>query len=360
MSTSTLIIFALALVALGIIYYINTALKKLKEELQAPKEDTTLIEWLKEMKGSVDKNADVIASQLKDQRESLNVQLKNQQDSLQKAQKLMWDRLDNATKVISDVQKNLGGLQEFSKDMKDLSNVLKSPKLRGGLGEQFLYDVLANALPKDLYKTQYKFRTGDVCDAIIKTDKGLIPVDSKFPMENFKLMQTQDSPEEREKAKKTFIRDVKKRIDEVATKYILPAENTTDQAVMYIPSENVYYELLVNTAEIEDYAKAKNVVLASPNTFSYFLKILLVAYQQQELQQHAGVILKALGGLKVEAKKFDSDLGVLDGHLRRATNSMDTVKTNYQKIINKLENIQQVKPAEDSSKLGLEQKNLLE
>jgi len=198
----------------------------------------------------------------------------------------------------------LGGIQEFGTDIKDLSNILKSPKLRGGLGEQFLYEILENFLPKDLFKTQYKFKDGEVCDAVVFTDKGMVPIDSKFPMENFKAMVTAETQIERDKFKKVFVSDVKRRIDEISGKYILPGERQTDQAIMYIPSENVYYELIVNTPEIEDYSKNKNVIMASPNTLSYFLKVLLVAYQQHELQKHTGEILKALAGIKVEAGKF--------------------------------------------------------
>lgn len=310
-------------------------------------QDQVLLEWLKEMKVSVEKNSDVLDKQLKNQRESLVQQLQNQRDSMDKQTKLIWERLENATKVIGDVQQHLGGLQEFGKDMKDLSNILKSPKLRGGLGEQFLYEILANSLPKDLYRTQFKFRDGSVCDAVVLTEKGVIPIDSKFPMENFKAMIEAENPEKRDSHKKVFIRDVKKRIDEISTKYILPDEDTTDQAVMYIPSENVYYELIVNTPQIEEYSKQKNVVMASPNTLSYFLKVVLVAYQKQELDKNAGEILKALAGIRVEAEKFNDDLAVLDGHITRTSKSMDNIKSKFQKLFGKIESIQALESGED-------------
>jgi DNA recombination protein RmuC len=254
--------------------------------------------------------------------------------------KLIWERLDNAKDVIQAVSKQLGGIQEFGQDMKDLSNVLKSPKMRGGLGEQFLYDILANSLPADMYKTQYKFKDGSICDTVVLTDKGIIPIDSKFPLENFKLMQTAENEDLRGRAKKAFIGDVKKRIDEIAGKYILPDQGTTSQAVMYIPSETVYYELIVNTPEIEEYSKVKNVVMASPNTLSYFLKVLLVAYQQHELEKNVNVILKSLAGLKVESEKFYEDLSVLERHISNAYKSMDGVKTRYTKLHNRLDGMQ--------------------
>ena len=336
-SAQTLIVFALLLAGAGvaIVYFVTSQIKSLKVDLTEKESDKVLLEWLKDMRGSVEKSSDTMEKQLKDQR-----------DSMDKQTKMIWERLDNAAKVIGGVQKHLGGLEEFNKDMKDLSNILKSPKLRGGLGEQFLYEILENALPKDLYKTQYKFRDGSIADAVLITEKGMIPVDSKFSMENFKAMITEDSEETRNKYKKEFVKDVKKRIDEISKKYILPEEGTTDQAIMYIPSENIYYELIVNTPSIEEYAQRQNVLLTSPNTFSYFVKIVMVAYQQNELAKHAGEILKALSGIRVEAEKFGGDLDVLDGHITRTTKSMDNVKSKYGKLSGKIEAVQALGKAE--------------
>lgn len=341
MTSQTLLsIFLIAAAAVGVIAYILiNQLKNLKNDLKSD-ESNVLVEWLKDMKTSVERNSDVLEKQLGDQRKTLEQQLKTQRETLNQQTKLIWERLDNASNVIRNVQKQIGGIQEFGSDIKDLSNILKSPKMRGGLGEQFLYEILSNMLPDDLYKTQYKFKDGSVCDAVVMTDKGIIPIDSKFSMENFKAMVTADNQELRDRYKKTFVSDVKKRIDEISKKYIVPEEGTTEQAIMYVPSENVYYELVVNTPEIEDYAKKKNVVMASPNTISYFLKVLLVGFQQQELQKHAGEILKSLSGIRVEAEKFNDDLSVLERHISNSYKSMDNVKIKYMKLFGKIESTQ--------------------
>lgn len=323
------------------IYYLTNQMKKLKTDLKSD-DNNILMEWLKDMKGSVDNNALVLERQLNDQRATLDLQMKSQKAALDQQTKLIWERLDKSQDVIREVQKQLGGIQEFGNDMKDLSNILKSPKLRGGLGEQFLYEILENFLPKELFKTQYKFKDGNICDAAIFTDKGIIPIDSKFPMENFKAMVTEDSQVKRDLYKKEFIKDVKKRIDEISSKYILPEEGTTEQAIMYIPSENVYYELIVNTPQIEEYSKEKNIILTSPNTLAYFLKVIIVAYQQHELQKHAGKILKALAGIKVEANKFNEDLSVLERHITNSYKSVDNVKSKFGKLFGKIENIQTI------------------
>lgn len=331
------VVLIIIVLSVLLMVFLNSKLSKITQELKSS-EDKVLIEWLKEMKTSMENNTEVLDRELKGQRFSLEEQLKNQRTAMNQQTKLIWERLDTASEVIRTVQKQMGGIQEFGTDIKDLSNILKSPKMRGGLGEQFLYEILANSLPADLYKTQYKFKDGSTADAVVKTEKGLIPVDAKFPMENFKAMLTSDTPDLRDKFKKEFIKDVKKRIDEIAGKYILPDEGTTEMAVMYIPSENVYYELIVNTPEIEEYSKNKNVLMASPNSFSYLMKVLLVAYQQHEFAKHADEILKALAGIKIEAEKFDEELGVLDRHISNASKSMDNTRSRFNRLFNRIEN----------------------
>jgi len=328
----TILVFS-ALLIISMIFvavYISNQIKSASGKGETEKMLFDMVKEMKaEMKASVDKGSQTVEEQLRHQR-----------DSMDKQTKMIWERLDNASKVIGGVQKQLGEIGEFSKGMKDLSNVLKSPKLRGGLGEQLLYEILANALPKELYRMQYKFRDGSVCDAAIVTKDVIIPIDAKFSMENFKLMLDAETDEERERVKKEFIRDVKVRIDEIASKYILPEEGTADHAIMYIPSENVFYELIVNTPQIEEYSKKRSVTLASPNTLTYILRSFLLAYRQYELQQHAGEILKALGGIAIEAGRFSGELEVLDGHIGRTVKSMDNVKTKFGKLTGKIESVQ--------------------
>ena len=347
MDYTLLIIIALFFIGslLAMRYLLNSRIKSFRDELKKG-EDDVLTQWLRDMKGSVDKNSEILERQLKDQRDTLDQQMKAQREAISQQTKVIWERMENSAEVIRSVQKQLGGLQEFGNDMKDLSNILKSPKLRGGLGEQFLYEILENFLPKELFKTQYKFKDGNICDAVVFTEKGIIPIDSKFPMENFKAMLTAQNQDERDKFKKTFITDVKKRVDEISSKYILPAEGTTDQAVMYIPSENVYYELIVNTPEIEEYSRSKNIIIESPNTLSYFLKVLLVAFRQHELEKNVGEILKQIDGVIIEAQKFNEDLGVLERHISNSYKSMDTLKSRFGKLSTKLENLQELESPE--------------
>lgn len=349
--TFLLIAFLAAGIISAMAFIFSSQFKKLKESMESD-ESTVLMEWLKDMKASVEKNTDTLERQLKDQQQSLGAELKGQREAMAQQTKVIWERLENASKVIGDVQQHLGGLQEFGKDMKDLSNILKSPKLRGNLGERFLYEILENFLPKNLYKTQYKFKDGAVCDAVIVTDNGFIPVDAKFPMENFEGMLKAESDADRERCNREFLKDVKKRIDEISGKYILPEEGTTDQAIMYIPSESVYYEAVVRTSGVEEYAHRKGVLITSPNTFTSFVNIVMIGYQQNELAEHATEILKALAGIKVEAEKFGEDLSVLERHITNSYKNMDNVTTKYQKLLGKIDGVQALS--------GTEQNPLLE
>ena len=341
-TSKTFILFSLLILGgVGTLAYIlSRQIKNLKADLKG-EEDSVLTQWLKEMKSSMDRNTDTLEKQLQNQRKTLDEQLKGQRDAMGQQTKVLWERLENATNVIGKVQEHLGGINELGKDMKDLNDILKSPKLRGGLGEQFLYEILETSLPHDLYKTQYGFKNGAICDAVIFTDKGIIPVDSKFPMENFKNM-INAKEEEKESYKKAFLRDAKKRIDEIADKYILPEEGTTDQAVMYIPSENVFYELIVHSTKVEEYARRKNVLMTSPNTFSFFVRTILVAYQQHEIEKNAKEILKSLGGIKVEAEKFGRDLDTLSKHILNSYKNMEKVSSSFADLFGRIERVQSI------------------
>lgn len=339
--TQTLIIFGILLAGfIGAIFYmLNTQIRSLKEEVTNKSDDKVLMEWIKDMRSSVE------------------TQLKDQRISMDKRTKVIGDRLDNAAKVIGGVQKNLGSLEEFGKDMKDLSNILKSPKLRGNLGERFLYEILENFLPKKLYEKQYQFRDGTTCDAVIFTDNGTIPVDSKFPMENFQAMLKAETEDKMEDYRKAFINDVRKRIREISSKYILPEEGTTDQAIMYIPSESVYYEAVVRSTEVEKYAQERNVLITSPNTFTSFVNVVMVAYQQSELAEHAQEILKALSGIQREAEKFEEELDVLDGHVDRTNKAMDRIRSMFNTLFRKISDIEALGSAKDKNVSALPSSN---
>jgi len=330
MSLELILILVLA-IAIGYLIFLNHKNTKSAEDPQLK----IMLDWMRDMKGSVEKTSDTMERKLKEQNEAMQYQAK-----------VLWERLDSASKVIGGVQKQLGSIEEFGKDMKDLSNVLKSPKLRGGLGEQFLYDIIGDTLPKDFYTTQYKFKNGAICDAVIFSANGIIPIDSTFSMENYKAMVDSDNDKDRDSFRKEFTKDVKKRIDEIATKYILPDEGTTEQAIMYIPSESIYYEIITNNQSVVEYSNQRKVVLSSPNTITFLLKTILIAYKQTQLNKSATDIMRSLDGLLVEGSKFNEELEVLEGHVVRTSKSMENVKSRYGKLFGKMEKMHELEPSD--------------
>ncbi len=358
MPSYVIVVFTAFFLALAILLVvILLQLAKLKKA-QFEDNQSVLVDWLKDMKGSLDRNTDVLDSKMAEQKSSLSEELRSYRSSIENQTKNISDRLETAAKIVTDVQHNLGVITDFGKDIKDLSGVLKSPKLRGGLGETFLKQILEAYLPKDLFALQYRFKDGTICDAVIFVQEGIIPIDSKFPAENFQRMIMADDIS-RESIRKEFTRDVKKRIDEIASKYIKPSERTISQAIMYIPSEPIYYEIITNSSEVEEYAKQKGVFMVSPNTIVYMLKVLLVAYKSYEIQKNTGAVLKMLLGLKTEAVKFNDDLDLLDKHLGNASSAMEKTKSNFNKLFGRIENIEALGDVDlDQRPINIEPKSI--
>lgn len=230
-------------------------------------------------------------------------------------------RLDSTQTVISQVQKNIGEFAEIGRSMKDLQNFLQSPKLRGNIGEQVLGELLRQHMPPDSFALQHTFKSGEKVDAIVKASFGHIPIDSKFPMENMRAMLKAVDDASRASYKKDFTRDVKKHIQDIAKKYILVHEGTSDYALMYIPFESIYYEI-INDADLYEYAGSKRVLPVSPMSFYAYMKAILMSYEGQKIQTQAKEILVILQGMKKDYEKADESLGVLNKHVTNAYNQM--------------------------------------
>jgi DNA recombination protein RmuC len=266
-----------------------------------------------------------VASELQGVTGEVARQLQDGMRLIQASQTTMGERLDRAAKVVGEVQGSLGKLGEATqrvvevgREIQGLEQVLKSPKVRGGLGETLLEQLLAQMLPAEHYVLQHGFKTGDKVDAAIRIGDRLVPVDAKFPLDDFRRMLAEPEEERRRAQRKSFARGVKLRVDEIAKKYILPDEGTYDFALMYVPAENVYYEIILKDADTEDdaiatYALSRRVVPVSPNS--------LYAYLQ--------VIILGLRGLRIEAnaREIQSDLIRLNGDIARVREHMDKLGT---------------------------------
>jgi len=249
----------------------------------------------------------------------------------------MHERLDKAAQVISMVNKELGSMREIGHQMQSLQDFLKSPKLRGNIGEQILQDLLEQYFSRQHFELQYKFRDGQIVDAILKTKEGIIPIDSKFPLENFRRLIAAKDEEEKNKIAPIFYRDVKKHIDAISKKYILPQEGTVDFAIMYIPSESVYYEIIRSDENIDEYARQKNVYFVSPNSFYYFLRIVMMGMRGQQLQDEAKKIFQLLAAVQKDTERLGEIISIATTHITNAKNAIDKVNNEFAKLSGKID-----------------------
>lgn len=270
--------------------------------------------------------------------------------SLQQSTKTLNERLDNAAKYISEVAKEVGAMNELGQSMRDLQVFLQSPKLRGNIGEQVLKDLIAQSFPKGSFHLQYTFKSGDKVDAAVKTSAGILPIDSKFPLENFRKMTTADSKLERATAKKEFSRDVKKHIEAISKKYILPEEGTLDLAIMYIPSEVVYHEIAANP-ELLEYAKVQRIYPVSPNTLYLVLQSLLLSFEGQKIETKTREIFRVLRAVQKDYAKTSSVMEILGKHINNAYNSFSSAAKSFSLLGQKLESSHQLEPAEKVKRL---------
>ena len=296
--------------------------------------DQSLLEWLKTMQSSIDTTNKAV-------NDALNNSSNHMVRTLQENSKQLNDRLDKAASVIKDVGLEVGKMSEIGRNMQELQDFLKSPKLRGNIGEQVLKDLISQMFPKNSFNLQFQFKTGDIVDAAIKTDAGILPIDSKFPMENFQKMTKAETNMEKENFKKELIKDVKKHIDAISKKYILPSEGTMDFALMYVPSESVSYEL-VNITEIMEYARIARVYIVSPNTLYAHLQTILLSFEGRKIESKSREVFKLLRSLQNDYDKIDENMGVLGKHLNNASSQFTNVTTGFSQLGHKINSVEKL------------------
>jgi DNA recombination protein RmuC len=280
-------------------------------------------------------------------------------DRIEKSQGLMLGSLqkqsETTNKIIAEITRNLTELKDSNKrvvdvadELKTLQNVLQNPKQRGGFGEYYLDTVLGNVLPPRVYQLQYGFKDGEIVDAVIKLDKGrLIPIDSKFSLENYNRLIEEKDKTQREILVKTFKSDLKNRIDETS-KYIRPSENTLDYAFMFIPSEAIYYDLLVNNVgatgtnarDLIEYAFIdKKVIIVSPTTLLAYLQTVMQGLKSLQIEEQAKDIQKRVAdlGKHIQAhetymQKLGVTLGTTVSHFNAAHKSLAHIDKDVVKI----------------------------
>ena len=345
----------LLILILGIAFILYAVNKKL-QTLEHNRDDERVIRLeqnIENLAKSITDQRQLLFNQLNSTTKHISERLQDNSKMIQASQKNVGERLDNASKAYSAVTAKLSQLEEANKriydvgkDISSLQEILKSPKLRGNLGELFLGDLLAQILPKNNFTMQYAFKNKEIVDAIIQLRDGvIIPIDSKFPLENFKKMVESQEVAEKKLHRKTFVKDVKNSINEIATKYILPDEGTLDFALMYIPAENVYYELIIrdeNGEGIMNYALEKRVIPVSPNSFYSYLQTILLGLKGMQIESSAKEILKQLGRLRGDFDKFSDQYRILGGHITHASKTFTEGEKRLGKFSDKLESASMV------------------
>jgi DNA recombination protein RmuC len=290
---------------------------------------------------------------LSDNVSKLQEQLQNKiDDKLDKSQASMTQQLAASSKIVQDVSERLTKLDETNKrvvdvadELKTLQNVLQNPKQRGVVGEYYLQTVLENVLPPGRFELQYKFKDGEIVDAVIFLEKEkVLPIDSKFSLENYNRYIEAKDKTEREKIAKQFKVDLKNRIDETA-KYIRERENTMDFAFMFIPSESLYYDLLTNrvgtsSRDLIEYAfSQRRVIIVSPTSFMAYLQTVLqglrslqIEEQAKEIQKRVGDLGRHIGQYEVFMQKLGNSLGTTVNHYNTAHKELKKVDKDIIKI----------------------------
>jgi DNA recombination protein RmuC len=269
----------------------------------------------------------------------INQNMQGFNERLDKTTESLNARLDKAAQFIASVHKELGTVGERFKRFEEFNELLH-PKLRGLIGERIMADMIAQAFPAAQYELQYRFKNGETVDAIIKTKAGLLPVDSKFPLDNFQQIVNALTDADRATATKSFAKAVKKHIDDIAAKYILPEEGTVNFSVMYVPSENIYYQMVSDDeGSLLEYAKQKGILVTSPNGFFFMMRIIYMSLERERMQEQAMRIWEILKGVQQESGRFREDLDLLSKHLGNSKNAMDSVYKGYDRLSSKLDQI---------------------
>lgn len=336
--------FLLLIIVLGMvsIWLTNRRLRELKETSRERNSLSLLQQQIASLETQLTTRLNQVTGQI-------NEQLRESAEVLRDTHKTMGERLDSTANIVGAVRASLGKLEETSrhlyevgKDISSLQELLRAPTFRGEVGEFLLGNLLSQLLPREHFILKHEFKNGEVVDAVIRLGGKLVPIDSKFPLENFRRMVESKSEGERRTSQRKFIADVKKRIDEITQKYILSDEGTFDFALMYIPAENVYYETIIKdefSSEekgISSYALARKVIPVSPNSFYAYLQAILLGLKGMKIEKNVQEIIANLGRLSTDLSRFKEDFQVMGKHLSNTRNKYEEAEKKLDRFTDKL------------------------
>jgi len=341
METLLLVVLLLAVLLNGVLLWLLMKRSNRQEDSQGT---LLLQQQLQELTRTMDQR---LGETTKTMHDSVKTQFSESQRLIRDINKEVNEQLMNVVKGVTEVSESSKQVFTVAEQLQNLEKVLKHQKQRGNLGEASLQLALENILPASTYKMQYQFPGGDVVDAVVLTKDGLIPVDAKFSLDNYRRLVDEADESRREALEKEFKNDLKKRIDETA-KYIRPKEGTLPFAFMYIPAEAIYYDLLINevgsvkinTRSLIDYAyKDKNVIIVSPTTFAAYLQSVLYGFRAFKIEESAKQIGKQVEDLSRHLKAYDeyfkkvgNSLGTTVGHYNAAYKELGKVDKDVLRI----------------------------
>jgi DNA recombination protein RmuC len=313
---------------------LESQLSELRRELQ------TIATSQAQSAGKVDAIGQSVTQRLDSVSKALQDGVKDSANISAQSQTAVRDEIKNSREMMERIQKQLGEVrlagQQMSQTAQTLEGILGGAKSRGSLGEVTLERLLEDSLPSAQYATQYRFSSGEAADAVIKLrDKKLMAIDSKFPLDAYRRIST-----EGDEARRAFATAVKGHADAITKKYIVPDEGTLDVALMFVPSESVYYELLMTEDSkgqpLDAYCRDKHVIAVSPNTLYAHLQVIAMGLRGMQMEENAKRLLESLSGMEKQLEKFADKFGTLGTHLKNAQQSYSESDKLFEKAQNTL------------------------
>ena len=314
-------------------------------------------------KDKPDENYVVLHNRMDALAQAINEQMEKSRQASERATLTVHQQVQNFTQGMTQLHEGLKGMHDSVKSVVSFQDLFRNPKLRGQWGEMSLEASLAQYFPKDRYLIQHYFSSGEAVDAALRLPNDvLLPIDSKFNWDNFQKLVNSDNDIHRDGFRKLFYSDVKKKVDEISSKYILPAEGTTDFALMFVPAETVYYEIINNMKDVDvaDYARKKKVILVSPNTFFLSVSAIHHWYKDVQINQKTKSIIKKLETIVADSAKLSDDFRKLGNHLSNAQSAYESSEKRLELMTDRVGNIVRIgseeKPAvEGESRQGREE-----
>ena len=298
---------------------------------------TALASQMQQVTAQVQKSLADVTSQLGTRLDSINRQVTEQLNQsarvMSDSSNAVSDRMASVHSTFAGLQKQVGEmtaharqLADLSKSVTSLEHVLRAPKMRGNFGEEQLETLLGLAFPQQQIVLQHRFASGEIVDVLLRLPVGSVAIDAKFPLENFRRIVEASTDDEKKSYRKDFVRDVKRRVDEIATRYIRPAEGTLSIALMYVPAENVYYEAIIRDDGGDDlfhHCLNRRVLPVSPNSLYAYLETIMVGLKGLQVSQRVHAILGDIESLRIELEKFAKAYDTVGQHIRNASAKLE-------------------------------------